>query len=90
MNNDNICDTSQFPKYFTPKQVAELLQISEQSVTRYIRLGKIKALQVGANYRISEEAVMAIFEHGISRTPLTKKPKRRKKSGTTRSGGSKA
>lgn len=39
---------------YTPKEVAELLQINMQTVLRFIREGKIKAIKVGRSYRISE------------------------------------
>lgn len=46
----------------TVTQVAEALQINEQTVQRFIREGKIKAIKVGRAYRISEEGVQAYLE----------------------------
>jgi len=90
-------DLSTVPKYLTVGQVADLLQISKMSVTRYIRRGQITALQIGGVYRISEPEVLRILGEGIpnaqpvlcGKNQAPKKPKRRKKNGTTRSGGSK-
>ena len=82
-------DLSAVPKYLTVGQVAEVLQISKMSVTRYIRRGQITALQIGGVYRISEPEVLRILGDGIPNVTAPQKPKRRKKNGTTRSGGSK-
>ena len=93
-----MTDLSTVPKYLTVGQVADLLQISKMSVTRYIRRGQITALQIGGLYRISEVEVQRILSegipnaqavlHGTNRAP--KKTKRRNKNGTKRSSGSKA
>ena len=83
-------DLAAVPKYLTVGQVAEVLQISKMSVTRYIRRGHITALQVGGVYRITEPELLRILGDGIPNAPAPKKSKRRKKNGTTRSGGSKA
>ncbi len=38
----------------TVKQLAEALQINEQTVQRFIREGKLKAFRVGREYRIKK------------------------------------
>ncbi len=84
-----MTDLSTVPKYLTVRQVADLLQISKESVNRYIRRGQITALQIGGLYRITETEVLRILGDGIPNVTAPQKPKRRKKNGTTRSGGSK-
>ena len=41
--------------YYTVKQIAQLLELHEKTVQRYIREGKIKAQKVGKSWRISKE-----------------------------------
>ena len=43
-------------KYYTPDEVADMLQIGRQSVYDYVKKGKLKALKVGhRTIRISQE-----------------------------------
>lgn len=39
---------------FTPKEVANLLKINKETVLRFIREGKIKAIKIGREYRVKE------------------------------------
>lgn len=91
-NNQEIemKDLSTVPTYLTTRQVSDLLQISKESVNRYIRRGQITALQIGGIYRITETEVLRILGDGIPSAPAPKKTKRRKKNGTKGSSGSKA
>jgi excisionase family DNA binding protein len=41
----------------TPEQVAEYLQLSKDTVYRYIREGKLTASRLGRNYRIPRQNV---------------------------------
>lgn len=41
----------------TPEQVADYLQLSKDTVYRYIREGKLAASRLGRNYRIPKENV---------------------------------
>jgi excisionase family DNA binding protein len=41
----------------TPEQVADYLQLSKDTVYRYIREGKLTASRLGRNYRIPRENV---------------------------------
>lgn len=43
----------------TVKQLAEFLQVSEQTIKRAIKAGDLKAFKVGRDWRIEREAVMA-------------------------------
>ncbi|MEK7544600.1 MAG: helix-turn-helix domain-containing protein [Patescibacteria group bacterium] len=43
-----------FEKYYTPKQVGEILQIHQYTVLKWIREGKLKALKFGRVYRSTE------------------------------------
>ena len=45
------------PDVVTPKQLAEFLQVSDQTIKRVIKAGKLKAFKVGKDWRIEKEAV---------------------------------
>lgn len=49
-------------KLLTIAEVAEMLRVSRMTVWRWIRSGRLQAYRVGKQYRIPEEAVLAILE----------------------------
>ena len=46
------------PEVVTPKQLAEFLQVSDQTIKRAIKVGKLEAFKVGKDWRIEKEAAM--------------------------------
>jgi excisionase family DNA binding protein len=46
----------------TPEQVAEILQIHVLTVYSYIRQGKLSAIRLGRNYRISPDDLERLIE----------------------------
>ncbi|MBL8028779.1 MAG: helix-turn-helix domain-containing protein [Fibrobacteres bacterium] len=40
-------------KFYTVEQIAELLQINEKTIQRYIREGKLKAVKLGKSWRVT-------------------------------------
>lgn len=50
-------------KLHTALQVAEALQLNEQTVLRFVREGKIKAVKAGRSYRISDQSVEDYLNH---------------------------
>lgn len=42
-------------KVYTPKQAAEVLAISEKTLSDWLRAGKIKGVKVGRYWRIMEQ-----------------------------------
>ena len=42
-------------KIYTLKQVAELLQVSKQTIYNYIKAGKLQATKTGKEYRVTNE-----------------------------------
>lgn len=44
-------------KLYGAEEIAEVLSINKQTVLRFIREGKIKALKVGREYRIQKSAL---------------------------------
>ena len=56
-------------KYYTPKEIAELLKINYMTVYRWIRDGKLEAYQVQKQYRI-KEADFSRFMEANKKAPL--------------------
>lgn len=46
------------PEVLTTKQLAEFLQVSDQTVKRAIKAGKLKAFKIGKDWRIEKEEVI--------------------------------
>ena len=46
------------PDILTVKQLAEFLQVSDQTVKRAIKAGTLKAFKVGNEWRIEKEAAI--------------------------------
>jgi len=54
---------------FTTKEAAEHLRVSYQTVARAIGVGQIKAVKLGARWRIPVEEMERISREGFSTTP---------------------
>jgi len=54
-------------KLFTIQQVMSRLQVSDETVYRYIRSGKLKSIRVGGLWRVSEEALQEFLAMGERR-----------------------
>ena len=52
---------------FTIQQVMSRLQVSDETVYRYIRSGKLKSIRVGGLWRVSEEALQEFLAMGERR-----------------------
>lgn len=51
-------------KVYTPKEVAEMLQVTERTVYRWIDKGHLKAAKLGKLWRITEQALNEFLETG--------------------------
>jgi excisionase family DNA binding protein len=49
-------------KVYTVQEVAEILKISEVSLRKHIRAGKLRVSKIGRHYRISEEQLREYLE----------------------------
>ena len=49
---------------YTIQQVMARLQVSDETVYRYIRAGKLRAIKVGWLWRVSKTALDAFLEKG--------------------------
>lgn len=51
----------QLPKVYTPEQVAEMLQLSKNSVYELINRGEIVAKKIGKQYRVPQASLQFFF-----------------------------
>ena len=54
-NNRQIREN--MPKYYTVKEVAEIMKVSEKTVRNWIKWGRIKAIKIGRQWRIPAEEI---------------------------------
>lgn len=50
---------------YTIKEAAELLHLSEQTVRRYIKTGKIRAQKVGVPYYVTEDTLKEFLNNEV-------------------------
>ena len=53
------------PKYLSAVELASIMGVSRQYISKAIKNGKIKAVKVGKNYRIAIEEVKKIQKEGF-------------------------
>jgi excisionase family DNA binding protein len=54
-------------RFFTPKEVADLLRVSSMTVYRLIQSGDLRAVRVGRAYRILEDDIDAYLTDRFTR-----------------------
>jgi excisionase family DNA binding protein len=60
-----------FPDIMTPEQAAEYLQVSRETVYRYIRQGKLVASRLGRSYRVPKRNLdLLLWENRTNQMPL--------------------
>jgi excisionase family DNA binding protein len=60
-----------FPEIMTPEQAAEYLQVSRETVYRYIRQGKLAASRLGRAYRVPKRNLdLLLWENRTKQIPL--------------------
>jgi excisionase family DNA binding protein len=60
-----------FPDIMTPEQAAEYLQVSRETVYRYIRQGKLGASRLGRSYRVPKRNLdLLLWENRTNQMPL--------------------
>lgn len=50
-------------QFYTVKEFAEMVKISEKTVTRYIKTGDLEAVKFGGQWRITETAVQSYIKN---------------------------
>ena len=51
---------------YTPNEVAKKLKVSEQTIRRYLREGKLEGFKIGNNWRIKEQSFLEFIENKTS------------------------
>ena len=51
---------------YTPNEVAKKLKVSEQTIRRYLREGKLEGFKIGNNWRIKEQSFLKFIENQTS------------------------
>jgi excisionase family DNA binding protein len=60
-----------FPEIMTPEQAAEYLQVSRETIYRYIHQGKLAASCLGRTYRIPKRNLeLLLWENRTEQVPL--------------------
>ena len=57
------------PKLLTPAQIAEALQLSESTITRWLRKGRLRGFKVGKDWRVSTADLNAFLEEKANVPP---------------------
>lgn len=56
-----ILKTEDLPEVLTPEQAAEYLQVSRETIYRYIHRGQLMAVKLGRIYRIPRDSLEQMF-----------------------------
>lgn len=59
-------------RVYTTDEVQELLKVTKRTLYNYIKAGQIKAIKVGRNWRITEDALKDFLEKGTETDYLKK------------------
>jgi excisionase family DNA binding protein len=59
-------------KVYTTEEALEVLKVTQRTLYRYIKAGQIKAVKLGREYRITEDALKDFLERGTESNYLDK------------------
>ncbi len=59
-------------KVYTTEEALEVLKVTQRTLYRYIKAGQIKAIKLGREYRITEDALKDFLERGTEDNYLDK------------------
>lgn len=59
-------------KVYTTEEALEVLKVTRRTLYRYIKAGQLKAVRLGREYRITEDALKDFLEHGTEENYLEK------------------
>lgn len=62
---DNAPDPSKYEKFYTVREVADILDVSMMTVYRLVRQKHMVSIRVGRSYRIPESAVNSAVTKGV-------------------------
>lgn len=59
-------------RVYTTEEALKVLKVTKRTLYRYIKAGQIKAVRLGREYRITEDALRDFLEHGTEENYLEK------------------
>lgn len=59
-------------KVYTTEEALEVLKVTQRTLYRYIKAGQLKAIKLGREYRITEDALKDFLERGTEDNYLKK------------------
>ena len=59
-------------KVYTTEEALEVLKVTQRTLYRYIKAGQLKAIKLGREYRITEDALKGFLERGTEDNYLKK------------------
>jgi len=59
-------------KFYTPKEVAEILNVGYNKVLDMIHLGQLSAYKIGGEYRISDQQILRYLDNVRVKSPWIK------------------
>lgn len=59
-------------RVYTTEEALKVLKVTKRTLYRYIKAGQIKAVRLGREYRITEDALRDFLEHGTEANYLEK------------------
>ena len=68
-------ETLRPPTLLTVREVAELLRVHQRTAYRLITGGTIKAIKIGSQWRVPEEALLEFIESGLKASASSGKKK---------------
>lgn len=57
-------------KIYTVPELKELLHVSQRTIYNYITMGQLKAVKLGREWRVTEEALKDFLERGTDQNYL--------------------
>jgi len=69
-------EIADYPPFLTPKQTAELLQVSEYQVREWARTRQIDSMKAGRLVRIPKAAILARIQTAVEEEPGMKELER--------------
>ncbi|MDD3310518.1 helix-turn-helix domain-containing protein [Pseudodesulfovibrio sp.] len=72
----NNKESTKPPALLTVKEVAELLRVHQRTAYRLITDGTIRAVKIGSQWRVPEQALLDFIENGLNEpvAPSKRKP----------------
>ncbi len=82
METENVPERSRL-RFFTSFEVAEILKMHPQVITRKLQAGDIRGYKLGKDWRVSEAQLMEFLERHSNSPRASGEPRKKKNSSTS-------